>query len=133
MNNPQAVTPKKNNNTVILIAGGLLILGVCCCIVFALVNSGGLSTDIQIKYVIAGTATSALVTYFNETGGTEQATTNLPFNKEFTVSPGAALSLVAQNNGSGSITCEIWVNGTMTKTSTSTAEFGVVTCSDFAK
>ena len=91
------------------------------------------STDVQVKYVVTGSATSASVTYFNEQGGMEQVDMNIPWEKAMKVPSGSALSLVAQNSGSGSITCEIWENGEKKKTSTSTAQYGVVTCTDFAQ
>ena len=110
-------------------SAGILLCFCCIAIALSYGSSGSASTD--VKYVISGTATSAMVTYTNETGGTEQVNVNLPFTKEFKASTGSALSIVAQNNGSGSITCEIWINGELKKTSTSTAQYAVVTCSDF--
>jgi len=119
------------SNIILLVIGGISIFLIFCCILFVLLGSG--SSEKEIKYVISGNASSALITYFNETGGTEQINVNIPFEKILSVESGAALSLVAQNNGSGSITCEIWVDGEQTKTSTSTAQYGVVTCSDFVR
>jgi len=131
MNNPTAQTAKSNNTAMLIIGGSAGILLCFCCIAIALTYGSSGSSGTDVKYVISGTATSALVTYTNETGGTEQVNANIPFTKEFTVSTGASLSIVAQNSGSGSITCEIWVDGELKKTSTSTAQYAVVTCSDF--
>lgn len=109
---------------------------ICLCLMvfffFSLNGSGG-SAGTNVKYKIAGSAQSALVTYMNGQGGTEQATVNLPYEKDLTAKFGTFLSLVAQNQGGGSITCEIWVNDNKTSTSTSTAQYGVVTCSDISK
>ena len=68
-------------------------------------------------------------------GGTEQVSGHLPYVKYLWVEPGAILSLIAQkeNYAGGTITCEIWIRGEKTKTSTSSAEYGVVTCSDVAQ
>lgn len=129
MSNPPIA--KKNNPAMLIIGASVGVLFCICCVALALSYGSSGSTDTDVKYVISGTATSAMITYTNETGGTEQVNVNLPFTKEFKASPGAALSIVAQNNGSGSITCEIWINGELKKTSTSTAQYGVVTCSDF--
>lgn len=133
---PSTEVPKKNNNWIwIAIASSFLI--VCClCLAISLntdTTSGfpAVGAGTPIKYVISGSAQTALVTYFNEQGGTEQVNVNLPFTKEMNVPIGAALSLVAQNGGSGSITCEIWIDGVKKKSSTSTAQYGVVTCTDF--
>jgi hypothetical protein len=119
--------PSKNKNIYILIAAIAFMLVVCCCIVFADIPSG-----INVKYVVSGSASSASITYFNETGGMEQINNFLPFEKSMNVSLGSPLSLVAQNGGSGTITCEIWMDNKLIKTSTSTAQYGIVTCADFA-
>lgn len=126
-----------NNNTLrIGLAVAVSIFVVLCCLI-AIANSsssGSLTTPLvtgtKIKYVISGTAQSAMITYYNETGGMEQVTQGLPFIKEFSVGSGAMLSLVAQNQGAGTITCEIWINGKKIKTSTTTTQYGIATCSD---
>jgi hypothetical protein len=120
---------------------GLLLLCVCGLVITIIGSSGGgnktspLSTitDVQAKYVIAGTAKSALVTYTNEQGGIEQVTVDLPFEKNLTAKIGSPLVLTAQNQGEGTITCEIWIRGEKVKNSTSSAQYGGVTCSDLAK
>jgi hypothetical protein len=122
-------SPKKNNSWIIIAVVSALVIVICICVV-ASFSSGSILSP-QAKYIVNGTASSALVSYFNEQGGMEQANVQLPFEKDLSVKTGVPLSLVAQNQGSGSITCEIWINGQKTKTSTSTAEFGVVTCTDF--
>lgn len=132
--NPPA--PVKKNNTLTIGIAAAIVIAICCfCGALALNTPSGTTSPFisgyQVKYVISGNANSAFITYFNETGGTEQIEANLPWQKEMNVDAGAALSLVAQNNGTGTITCEIWVNGEKKKTSTSTAQYGVVTCSDF--
>ena len=137
------VENKKSNSLNLIIFAIVSVFLVLCCL-FALVGNsngtptstnsgGGIGSGIEIKYVIKGTARSALLTYYNATGGMEQKNISVPFEMNLNVDFGALLSLVAQNSGTGSITCEIWTNGQLTKTSTSTAEYGVVTCSDFAK
>lgn len=137
---PRWVEPKKpapkNNNLLIGIGAAIVILICCMCVAIGLngldtTTPSLLTSGYQVKYVLTGTARSAMVTYDNETGGMEQRDVNLPWTKEMIVELGAPLSIVAQNNGTGSITCEIWVNGEKRKTSTSTAQYGVVTCSDW--
>lgn len=137
-------TPAKQSNTIYYILGGIIVVMlVClCCVVISYLPTSTsssesqspniFSTDVEVKYVINGSASSALITYFNETGGMEQINAGLPWSKNMTVPIGSSLSLVAQNSGSGSITCEIWMNGEKIKSSTSTAQYGVVTCADFA-
>ena len=130
--------PQKNNNNLLIGIGAAIVIVICCmCVAIGLNGSGTtgatplFTSGYQVKYVLSGTARSAFVTYTNETGGTEQINTNLPWAKEMKLEAGAPLSIVAQNDGAGSITCEIWVNGEKKKTSTSTAQYGVVTCSDW--
>lgn len=135
---------KKQNNFLLysLVAAIVLVFGcLCCIVVLNIPTSTPITTDdspppnlfqTKVKYVLTGSANSALVTYYNETGGIEQANISIPWEKTINVDIGAPLSLVAQNSGSGSITCEIWMNGEKYKTSTSTAQYGVVTCTDFA-
>lgn len=133
---PQKPAPK-NNNLLIGIGAAIVIVICCMCVAIALNGNGTtaspslFTSGYQVKYVLSGNARSAFVTYMNETGGTEQINANLPWSKEMNVELGAPLSIVAQNDGAGSITCEIWVNGIKRKTSTSTAQYGVVTCSDW--
>jgi hypothetical protein len=138
---PQPITPphpqKSNNNTLIIVVSGLIVAFCCFCFIIYLntptpAGTPSVFSGYEVRYVISGSAQSASVTYFNQTGGIEQINTNIPWEKEMNVETGASLSLVAQNGGRGSITCEIWINGEKTKTSTSTAEYGIVTCTDFA-
>jgi len=138
------VEQKKSNPLYLIIFAVVSVFLVLCCLIAVFGNSngtptstnsggGGIVSGLEIKYVIKGTASSAFLTYYNATGGMEQQNISIPFEMNMNVDFGAPLSLVAQNNGSGSITCEIWTNGQLTKTSTTTAEYGVVTCTDFAK
>lgn len=131
------VAQKSNNSTLRIVLAVLVSIAVVFCCLIAIANSASsgslttpLSTNTKIKYVISGSAQSAMITYYNETGGMEQVTQGLPFVKEFSVGSGAMLSLVAQNQGAGTITCEIWINGEKIKTSTTTTQYGIATCSD---
>jgi tetratricopeptide (TPR) repeat protein len=129
--NPITTQPKNNNSTLRIVLAVLISIFVVFCCLIALSNTfESLSTGTKIKYAISGSAQSAMITYYNETGGLEQVTQALPFIKEFSVEPGAFLSLVAQNQGAGTITCEIWINGEKKKTSTTTTQYGIATCSD---
>jgi len=137
---PQIIIQQKNNSTRYILAAAISLVLVFCCL-FALVNTptptspstfGQLpSSNNSVRYILSGSANVVTATYFNESGGMEQADVNLPFQYDMTVGAGAMLSLVATINGSGSVTCEIWVNGERVKEATSTADYGTVTCSDF--
>jgi hypothetical protein len=137
---PARPSPKGKPNNLLIIGGSAAVLLIVCCICAFIFYPTGtsttepnpiFSTDHKVIYVVNGSATSAFVTYSNEQGGTEQVDVSLPWKKEFSISSSASLSVVAQNGGSGSITCEIWMDGKELKSSTSTAQYGVVTCSDF--
>lgn len=131
--------PKKDftkNKTfwiIVTVSGILLVL--CCICALALPNSEMSSIPAvnpfkpQAKYIVKGSAYSANISYFNDQGGLEQVEILLPWEKELSsLELGSSLSLVAQNNGAGTITCEIWVNGELVKNSTTTLDYGVVTC-----
>jgi hypothetical protein len=54
----------------------------------------------------------------------------LPYSLKFSADSGQILSLVAQNSGtSGSLKCQIFVNGVEKETATSEGAYVVVTCS----
>ena len=82
------------------------------------------------KYIVSGSATSVRISYTNEQHETEMVDVSLPWAKEMDVSPGATLSLAVQNLGTGSITCELSINNLHYGTSTSTAQYGVVACTN---
>ena len=87
----------------------------------------------QIKYEVTVTNTNggvgfASLTYSNESGGTSQETKALlPWVKTFTAKKGAFLYISAQNNYSGVITTNIYVDGRIVKTSNSSGEFAIAT------
>jgi len=128
VNNPASKKPINRTTLIIAISVLLCLSLVCCVIVFSQSSN---PTNNQVKYVVSGTASSAFITYSNEQGGTEQVDVMLPFIKEWEAKEATSASIVAQNNGSGTITCEIWFRGEKIKTSTSSAQYGIATCSDF--
>lgn len=87
----------------------------------------------RVTYRVKGTARSAMLTYRNAQGGTEQRDVVLPVDSaweaSFEVGEGAFLYVSAQNRGeAGSLTCEILVNGRSLTTSTSDGAYVVSTC-----
>lgn len=87
-----------------------------------------LNSDITVVYRVTGSAKSASMTYENMQGGTEQGDYMLPFTKTLrfigNVPNGTFLYISAQNDGeTGTVTCEILVNGTVQKTSTSSGAY----------
>lgn len=140
---PTATTPpaqqKKGSNlaAILLVA----ILGVCG-VFWLLAQLGSTSssspsysapTKYQVSYKVTGTASRASLTYENEQGGTEQTEVRIPWQETMTVGQGAFLYLSVQNEGeSGSVTCEIWVDGVKWKESTSRGAYVIASCSGSA-
>jgi hypothetical protein len=92
--------------------------------------SSGPSSTHTIKYVIVGSASSGSITYTNAQGGTEQMDVQLPFSKTFEMQPGSFVYISVQNQSdSGNVICAIDVDGIEVRTSTSTAAYGIATCS----
>lgn len=141
MNTPVEIKPKKGGNkkAVWIIISLLVVIGCCLFAVFASQQKPATLSDFQsnnsngrnVTYSISGTAPVVFVTYMNNSGGTEQKDVKVPFKYEFSAKAGAMLSLVAQNKGaSGSVTCQILVDGKVKKEATSEGGYVVVTCSD---
>lgn len=70
------------------------------------------------------------ITYQNDQGGTEQVDYQGDWDKVYTLPPGAFVYVAAQNDHDyGSVECAIFVDGQQWKHSTSTAAYGIATCS----
>jgi len=85
----------------------------------------------NVQYKITGSATSASLTWENEQGGTEQGDYRLPYTQSsMKMDRGDFAYLSAQNQGrAGTVTCNIYVNDDLWRTSTSSGEYSIVTCS----
>lgn len=130
-----SAAPAKTNHTALLIIGASV--SILLLVAMVLAYSARVATDErQVKYIVSGSGSveSASITYNNEQGEREQLDANLPWEKELKVSSGAILSIVAQTSGSraDTITCEIWLNNQPRQSTTSVAEYGLVTCTDLA-
>ncbi len=84
-----------------------------------------------VTYRVEGTAASSSVTYINDQGGTQQDKVSVPWEKAYPDMGVAKFAyLSAQNDGdSGSVTCKILHDGKEWKVSTSTAPYGIASCS----
>ena len=71
------------------------------------------------------------MTYVNDQGGTQQDSASVPWTKDYPdMGFGKFAYLSAQNQGdSGTVTCKILRDGKEWKTSTSTAPYGIASCS----
>jgi hypothetical protein len=84
----------------------------------------------RVVYEVSGSARSASLTIQNEQGGTEQMTVALPWSRSMSVQPGAFVYVSAQNqDGSGSVTCDIKVDGVSLQSSTSSGAYVIAGCS----
>ncbi len=84
----------------------------------------------EVTYRVTGSAALASVTYQNSGGGTEQAEVALPWSQTITAPSGGFVYISAQNKSEyGSVTCDIELDGKQYKTSTSTGEYGIASCS----
>ena len=94
-------------------------------------GTGGAGTGSHtVSYQVTGSARSAMLTYANAQGGTEQATVALPWSADYNMSQGDFLYISAQNQDSaGDVTTTIQVDGSTFKTSTSSGGYVIATAS----
>lgn len=86
----------------------------------------------EVTYRVAGTATSASVTYTDDSSSsTQDEIVDLPFEKTVTIEGSFFnfYSISASGEGEGSVTCEIVVDGKTVDTQDSGADFGFTICS----
>lgn len=84
-----------------------------------------------LRYLVYGTAESASITLFNDTGAIEQGDYYLTFCKAYyQFKPYSSASIVAQKDTAGidEITCEIRYNGETIAQGTSFSPYGLVSC-----
>ena len=87
-------------------------------------------TTYKVEYSVAGSASSASLTYQNESGGTDQKQVSLPWKYSFTGSPGDFLYLSAQNQESyGTVTAKIKLNGNTVQSAETNDEYGIASVS----
>lgn len=88
----------------------------------------------EVTYSVGGSTTAASLTYENEGGNAEQkAQVGVPWATTFRVESGAFLYVSAQNkNESGSITCEIKLDGAVIEQASSDGAYTIATCSGSA-
>lgn len=89
------------------------------------------ATDTRtITYRIGGTATRATISYMTPSGQEQQGGAHVPWHKSFKVKKNAfdVLVLTAQQQGNGTITCEIDVDGKKVKAAKSSGPYTIATC-----
>lgn len=85
----------------------------------------------NVEYRVSGSAYSVFITYANKTEGTSQEYANIPWTYSWSgAKSGQFLYVSAQNQWeTGSVTVEIYKNGSLYKTSTSTGAYVIATAS----
>jgi len=85
----------------------------------------------NVEYRVSGSAYSVFITYVNKTEGTSQEYSNTPWSYSWSgAKSGQFLYVSAQNQwDTGSVTVEIYKNGNLFKTSTSTGAYVIATAS----
>lgn len=88
------------------------------------------TTTRTITYRIGGSATRALISYMTPSGQEQQNGAHVPWRKTFKVEKNAfdVLVLTAQQQGNGTITCEIDVDGKKVKAAKSSGPYTIATC-----
>ena len=81
-----------------------------------------------VTYKIGGSASRALVTYSTPSGQEQQNGAHVPWKRSMKAKDFDVLAVSAQNSGSGTITCEIDVDGKVVKRSKSSGAYAVVSC-----
>jgi hypothetical protein len=111
-----------------LLLAGLLLLGACDPSTLGPSDQGDDETY-TVTYEVSG-AESADVTYENENADTSQeAGISLPWTYSFDAPEGSFVYISAQNNGGGTITCSISVDGGVVESNDSSGEFAICTAS----
>ena len=123
----------KNTLIEILIALVKVVFGVTagliCIFGFVVVMNG--QRPKPVTYRVDGSARSALVTYSNDQGGTEQQTVPLPWSWPMHVKKGAILQVTAQSqDATGDITVDIEADGQNRKEARSSGAYAVASASD---
>lgn len=129
------VLSDRNQSTGVKILAGILlvvsIIFICPSLareLLLLISSLPTPTTYEVTYRLTGSAQSVSAIYWTA-DGMEQRTVDLPWTKTFQAQERQLISILAQNEGdSGSIKCQILINGKLTKTATSEGPYAGVTC-----
>jgi hypothetical protein len=101
-------------------------------------NGGGVRPTktpeiVFVVYKVTGTTNRASLTYQNAYGNTEQMEVDVPWTKTLKMVRGEFVYVSAQNeNDSGTIKCEILVDGALTETASSSGAYVIASCSGSA-
>ena len=83
----------------------------------------------RIEYRMSGSLARTTVTYTNTTGDTEQFDTRLPWRRTYVMEDVPCVYVAALSFGeTGTLTCQIYLDGVLWKESTSSGTGAMVTC-----
>ncbi len=81
-----------------------------------------------VRYEVHGQGQSHIAVT-NHDGASEQYFDHLPYSLELTAHSGQLISVSAQDDGYGEITCQIYLDGAKVQETTSSGEYSTATCS----
>jgi len=125
--------PKKSHTlrNVLIVLGSLAVVGLGGCV--AIVGSVGneLNKTHSVTYRVTGTSTASMTYTTDNSGSGEQASDErLPWSRTFDIKGSTLLyQVLAQNEGAGTVTCAIEVDGTVVKTATASGQGAIAHCS----
>lgn len=140
----EPVTPEPDNTSSrrklwIVLAVVVVLAGAA--VYYGRQNESNVSVDlpksVTVIYKVDGTARTADITYATPSGTSQQQGVDVPLRKKSDSSEGIEVSMFrgdhlyisAQNNGSGTITCHILVDGREVASNTSSGEYAIASCS----
>lgn len=122
----------------------LSLVGLALILILLIVACGGSGSSpssapqgshVNVTYEVSGTAQTAMITYRNASGNTQQEDVTLPWKETFRVERGQFTYISAQSRDDGgrSISCVISGDGEVIGEATSSGRFVIAECSGSAE
>ena len=127
---PAQVPPKRRSPIGYIVITLLFLVGCYWLLIAPAMRINEQAKTYTVVYRISGSARSVDLTYQNASASSEQARSKpVPWNMTFSAHPGEFLYVSAQNNdASGTVKCELLVNGTVVKSAESNGAYTIATC-----
>lgn len=127
---PALAAPKRRSPIGYIIITLIFIAGCYWLLIAPALRINQQAKTYDVAYRITGSARSVDLTYQNASASSEQARAKpVPWNMTFSAHPGQFLYVSAQNNGeSGTVKCELLVNGIVVKSAESSGAYTIATC-----
>lgn len=94
-------------------------------------SDGASGREHTVVYTISGTAKKGTVSYTTPSGTSQDGNADLPWRKKFEVHGANPLSVNAQVDGNGSVSCSITVDGKQVAAKNSSPGLNQATCDSF--